>query len=438
MENERKSLKHLFPPICLEILCSILTGAVDTLMLSSVSDKAVGAVGTVNTYISMFIIMFSVISTGMVAVMTVYIGAGKMGIAYQTKQIGLYFNLGVGILMSVFLYFFSGNILQMVGVADSLMEPAQTYLKIIGAFSILNALIPIYSGYLRAFGYTKKPFFAAAVGNILNLCLNSLFLFVLDMGVAGVAVATIISKFVNLLGVIFFSRRLIQIKEKERMENRKIFLKIIQIGLPSALETALYNVAMTLVIRFLNQMDREGINMTARSYTVQITNFSYCVGAALAQANAIMAGWSLGAGNLKACDKNTKRAAVIGIVTAIGIASVFAVTADWIMRLFTDDLQMIALVKKLLFIDIILEIGRVTNLVFGNALKVSGDAIFTTVIAAIFMYVCAVAGTYVLGIRIGWMVIGAYFSMALDECVRAICMFLRWKQGKWKEKWNLT
>ena len=71
--------------------------------------------------------------------------------------------------------------------------------------------------------------------------------------------------------------------------------QIIRIGLPSACETAIYNVSMTLVIRFLNQMDAQGLNVTARSYTMQITNFSYCVGAALAQANAIMTGWRIGA-----------------------------------------------------------------------------------------------------------------------------------------------
>ena len=55
------------------------------------------------------------------------------------------------------------------------------------------------------------------------------------------------------------------------------------------------------------------------------------------------------------------------------------------MRLFTDNPDMIALVGRLLAIDIILEIGRVSNIVYGNALKTSGDAIFPTVIAAVFM-----------------------------------------------------
>lgn len=103
--------------------------------------------------------------------------------------------------------------------------------------------------------------------------------------------------------------------------------KIIRIGLPSALENIIYNVAMTLVIRFLNQMDTEGINVAARSYTAQITNLSFCVGSALAQANAIMTGWYMGAGKYEICDKQTKKAAAIGAVLAMGTEFLFAVSA---------------------------------------------------------------------------------------------------------------
>ena len=66
MSSARKTLLQLFIPISLETLCFMLTGMVDTMMLSSVGDAAVGAVGTANTYISVFIIMFNIISSGMI------------------------------------------------------------------------------------------------------------------------------------------------------------------------------------------------------------------------------------------------------------------------------------------------------------------------------------------------------------------------------------
>ncbi|MBO5032071.1 MAG: MATE family efflux transporter [Lachnospiraceae bacterium] len=439
MKGKQKGLVQLFIPICLETLCHMLAGVVDTLMLSSVGDKAVGAVGTANTYISMFIIMFSIISSGMIAVMTQYIGAGKNGVAYQARQVGLLFNAVLGIFMSLILFTCSEAILKMVGIADSLLPYAVTYLKIVGGFSILNAVIPIFSSYLRAFGHTRQPLIATICANVINLILNSVFLFVFDFGVAGVACATVISRMFNLGIVMLAAHRRINAKQSpERIRNTEVLKNIVRIGLPSALETALYNVAMTLIIRFLNSMDSEGLNVTARSYAMQITNFSYSVGAALAQANAIMTGWRIGAGEYDACDKGTKRAAVIGIAVAAVLESAFALSSGVLMRLFTDDPVMISLVGKLLAVDIVLEIGRVSNLVFGNALKTSGDALYTTVIAASFMYLCAVAGTYFFGIRMELYVVGAYIAMALDECVRAVFMFGRWNTGKWRQKGFLS
>lgn len=435
MSVERKTLTQLFVPICFETLFYMLSGMVDTLMLSSVSDQAVGAVGTANTYIGVFIIMFGVISSGMVAVMTQNIGAGRPGIAYQARQLGLAFNAVIGVLMSVFLALFSGSMLRIVSIAPALMEPAETYLKIVGGACFLNALIPIFSSYLRVFGYTKHSLIGTIIGNVLNIVLNSIFLFVLDWGVMGVAVATVISRVVNLIIVAAMGAVLIKAKQSpDRLPAGRILGQIIKIGFPSACETALYNVAMTLIVRYMNQMDTDGMNVTARSYTMQIANFSYCIGAALAQANAIMTGWRIGAKEYDECNKGTKKAAIYGIIAATCFSVTFAATGHFIVHIFTDDVQMINLVVKLLIVDIFLEFGRVTNLVYGQALKTSGDALFPVVMGAIFMYLFAVGGTYFIGIHLGLLAVGAYIAMAADECARAVGMVIRWKSGKWRNK----
>ena len=435
MAVERKTLTQLSVPICLETLFYMLSGMVDTLMLSSVGDQAVGAVGTANTYIGVFIIMFGVISSGMIAVMSQNIGAGRPGIAYQARQLGLLFNALTGILMSVILAFFSGRILKIVSIAPALLEPAETYLKIVGGACFLNALIPIFSSYLRVFGYTKHSLIGTIVGNAVNIIFNSVFLFIFKWGVMGVAVATVISKVVNLIIVAAMGAVLIKAKQSpERIQPCKILAQIVKIGFPSALETALYNVAMTFIVRFMNQMDTDGMNVTARSYTMQIANFSYCIGAALAQANAIMTGWRIGAKEFEECDRGTAKAAIFGLITATCFSVTFAISGRFIVHIFTDDIQMVDLVVKLLIVDVFLEFGRVTNLVYGQALKTSGDAVFPVIMGAVFMYLFAVGGTYFLGIHMGLQAVGAYIAMAGDECARAVGMVLRWKSGKWKSK----
>ena len=434
MQGTPKSLKQLFFPICLETLCFILAGMVDTLMLSSLGDEAVGAVGTANTYISVFIMMFSIVSSGMIAVMTQYIGAGRPGVAYQARQFGMIFNGILGIILSVFLFFGGKIILELMGISKGLETHATTYMRIVGGSVILNALIPIFSYYVRAFGHTKQPMIATVVANIINLVLNAVFLFVFKWGVAGVALATVISRVFNLVVVVFYAFKLVHVDKKDKIKTSVLIKQIVKVGLPSAAELACYNVATTIMISFLNKMDNDGLNASARAYTAQVTGFAYCVGVALAQANAILTGWRIGAGDYDACDKGTRKAAWVGIIVAAAVESILALTAPLYMSIFTKNPEMVSLVTKLLWIDVALEVGRATNLVYGQALKTSGDALYTTILGVIFMFLCTVGGTYVFGIKLELLVVGAYIGLAADECFRAVGMFLRWKSGKWKQK----
>ena len=432
--TQQKKLHQLFFPIFLEILFMMLTGAVDTLMLASVGDQAVGAVGTANTYIGVFIIMFSIISSGVMAVMTQYIGAQRPGVARQAMKLGLVFNLSVGAILTVFLTFGAELILRTVGIAAQLLEDARVYMQVVGCFCICNAVCPIFSGFLRSFGHATPTLAATVTANLVNLFLNALFLFGFHWGVWGVALATGISRLVNLLWLMIAAGRRVHVPlDPDPPANRILLGQIIRIGLPAAMESSLYNLAITLVIRFLNQMDDTGMQATARSYAMQITNFSYSAGAALAHANAILVGWRIGAGKLEECSRGTQKAALIGVLIGAGSATLFALLGKPLVGLFTDDPAMIQLVSILLSIDIALEIGRVLNLVYGVALKTSGDAVFPMVVAVVFAFLCAAGGTWFFGIHLGWLAIGAYIAMALDECVRAVCMVLRWHSGSWKK-----
>ena len=103
----------------------------------------------------------------------------------------------------------------------------------------------------------------------MNLGLNALFLFGFHWGVWGVALATGISRLVNLLWLVIAASRRIHVSaDLAPPANRVLLGQIISIGLPAAMETSLYNLAITLVIRFLNQMDDAGMQATARSMSI--------------------------------------------------------------------------------------------------------------------------------------------------------------------------
>lgn len=431
--SEQKKLHQLFFPIFCETLFMILAGMVDTLMLSSEGDQAVGAVGTANTYISLFIIMFSIISSGMVAVMTQFIGSGRPAVAHRAMKLGLIFNSIIGIAVTVVLVALADPILKAVGIARDLEEPARIYLQTVGMFCICNALTPIMSSYLRSFGYTSPTLVATVVSNIVNVVLNAVFLFVTHWGVLGVALATGISRVVNLLWIVIAAKKLVKPTEEANLPpDSEIFKKIIYIGLPAAMEVVFYNIAITAVISMLNRMDDSGMQTTARAYTHQISNFTYCVSAALANANAVIVGWHIGAGEIDECIKSTRKSALLGIGASIAVGGASAIFYRPLVGLFTENPDMISLVGMLLAVDVMLEVGRSMNLVYGFALKISGDAVFPMTIAVVFMFLFAVGGTWLFGMKLGLLALGAYIGMALDECVRAVLMCIRWKSGRWK------
>lgn len=435
MENRQKGLRQLFFPIFIEVLFFMLVGSVDTLMLSTVGDDKVGAVGAANTYLAVFTISFSVISTGVMAVMTQYIGAGKNGVARQARNIGVLFNGILGITLSVLFLFWAGPVLELLGIAGSLLPHATTYMRIVGGTAVFTALTPVMTSYLRAFGYTKEPLVVNIVANVLNVILNSVFLFVCDLDVMGVALATAISRGVGLLlGVIMCLRKIKIEKDAETIGNVIVCKNILQVGLPAAMESALYNAAMAIVMKFLNEMSEDGIYVTAKSYASQITMFSYCAGVALANANAIIVGWRIGEKRYDDCQRATFKATKLGIITAVVVAGIVALTGRYIMLIFTKDQTIIDIVVWILWIDLVLEIGRICNIVFGTALKAAGDATYTVVIAVVFMYLFAVLGTYVFGLSLKWYLVGSWIALAMDECMRAVLMGIRWKSRKWEKK----
>jgi len=433
MSEKKNSLLRLFVPIYFETLFLMATGIVDTLMLSPVPN-GVGAVGTANTYVSMFFILLMVVSRGMLAVVTQYIGAGKPGVAYQARQIALICNAVLGLVIAGTLALLAEPVLRWLNTAPALIPGATMYMRIVAVGYLFDAITLIYGSYLRAFGHNREPFTVAAIGNIINIGLNALFLYAFGWGVTGVAIATVIGKLCTLVIVAIVCLRRAPGKELPERESRKLILcRILRIGLPAAVESISYSVAMAIVVGFVNKMDPDGVNATALAYTQQISSFSYCAAFALSQANCFFVGWRIGANQMKECYKGTIKACLIAIGLGVGCQIILASLGRPLASTFTADEALIKAVQFALLIDIGLEIGRATNLVVGQALKISGYSLVPSVYSLIANALVAIGGTYLFGIVLGWGVLGCMFALALDEGCRGILLFSMWALKKWEK-----
>ena len=409
------------------------SGIVDTLMLSSVPN-GVGAAGTANTYIGMFFILLNVISCGMMAVITQNIGAGKPGVAYQTRQIALILNAIVGLLVAVFLAALAKPVLTWLNTSPALLPAAARYMRIVAVGYFFDAITTILCAYLRAFKHYRQPFAAIISGNLLNIGLNALFLFGFGWGIEGVAGATVVGKLFALVLVFVLGHFAMKKAELKERESRRVILgQILKIGFPAAMESISYSVAMAIAMAFVNEMDPAGFNATAKSYTTQISNFSYCAAFALAQANCYFVGWRIGGNEMEKCYKGTLKVGLIGIGLGVTIQLVFALLGRVLAGIFTTDEALMQVIQCALFIDIGLEVGRATNLILGQALKTSGYSLIPSIVSAVINAIVAVAGTYIFGIVCGWGVLGCVFALTLDECCRGLFLFFMWRSRRWEK-----
>lgn len=104
------------------------------------------------------------------------------------------------------------------------------------------------------------------------------------------------------------------------------------------------------------------------------------------------------------------------------------------MKIFTENREIIELSVGIFFWMIVLEVGRVFNIVIINALHAAGDIKFPMVMGILFVYLVAVPFSYIFGIKLGWGLVGIWLANAADEWIRGIAMFFRWKSRKWQDK----
>ena len=107
--------------------------------------------------------------------------------------------------------------------------------------------------------------------------------------------------------------------------------------------------------------------------------------------------------------------------------------SDAVFSLFTEDPEVHALGKMILFVDIFLEIGRAVNMCMVMALNAAGDVKAPITIGIIFMWCVSVLGSWYFGVHLLWGLVGIWIAMAMDECGRGLVFFWRWHQGIWRK-----
>ena len=121
------------------------------------------------------------------------------------------------------------------------------------------------------------------------------------------------------------------------------------------------------------------------------------------------------------------------IITLTGSA-LLAIFGRNIVSILTDNPDIIAMSVWVLVVDWFLEIGRTSNIFAGSTLRATGDVVYPFVVGVVFQWTIAVGLSYVIGIPLGYGLVGMWIGFALDENVRGVILLRRWRSGKWRSK----
>ncbi len=150
-------------------------------------------------------------------------------------------------------------------------------------------------------------------------------------------------------------------------------------------------------------------------------------------ATQILVSYFKGADNNREVDQRVKFTIFVSMLLSGSLAILVYFHSDLIFSVFTNDPEVHALGKVILFIDIFLEIGRAVNMCMVMALNAAGDVKAPITIGIIFMWSFSVLGGWFFGVHLLWGLAGIWLAMALDECTRGLVFFWRWHQGTWKK-----
>lgn len=243
-------------PLMLSGILQLLFNAADIVVVGRFSgSQALAAVGSTGSLINLQINLFIGLSVGASVLLGRYIGAQQYEDASKTVNTAIYTAIAGGFIMIFVGFLLARPLLELTGTPDDVIELSILYMRIyfagMPAFMIYN----FGAALLRALGDTKRPLYFLLVSGIVNVLFNLFFVIKLSMGVAGVALATVISQFIS-AGLILLSLHesdgILQIHLKELRFHGDKFKEMMKIGLPAGLQGIIFNISNVLIQSSIN------------------------------------------------------------------------------------------------------------------------------------------------------------------------------------------
>lgn len=432
--NLRPSLNKVAVPIVGEFVLGISVAMAGLFLAAQTSDAAASTFGLTQQVLETLFVAFRVLAIGTSILITQRLGAAQTEQARQTAFAALGASTWAGVGVALCLLFADRWTLDILNAPDELWPAASLYMALLAPSMALEAYNLSMAAVLRAHLYARESFWIMVAMHGSHLLLAVLFMRGwgdwAGWGLNGYALAWFISRCIGVALHIGLWRARMGLRPKRHHWWRvslPALWPILQIGLPGAANELTYRLAFMVS---LSATARLGVAALAtHSYSLQTLKFVALISLSIGWACEIMVGRLVGAGQLRQADLMVRKGVRNGMLASGTLVLFAAMAAPWLMQAFTKDPAIIAAAQTLLWMSVLLELSRVSNLILVGALRATGDVHFPVYAGTASIMLFLGVGSYFLGRTFG--LPGIWLAYIADEGCRGLIMWWRWHRRGW-------
>ncbi len=446
MEEKRlfsaQDLKKLIVPLLFEQALAITVGMADTVMVSSVGEASVSGVSLIDMFNNLIISILAALATGGAVVTSQFIGANRPKDACRSAKQLIYAAGLITIVVSAVVIVANRGIVSLFfgKIEEDVFRNAVIYLVISALSFPFLAVYNACAALFRSMGNSRITLKVSVLMNLINVGGNALCIYGLKMGVAGVAIPSLISRAVA--GIVLYlllknpSNVIHLTKEKFRFEW-DVVKKILYIGVPGGIENGIFQLGRVLVVSIIAGFGT--VQIAANGVANSLDSMGCIIGQAMSLAMITVIGRCVGAGDLGQVKYYTKKLLAITYASTAVINCMMLLFLRPILSIYGLGEE----TTELSYILVMIHNGMAiflwpASFVLPNMLRACNDVRYTMVISIFSMFVFRIGLSVVFGIRMGYGAIGVWIAMLVDWVFRVLCFVGRYWSGKWKEKSHLT
>jgi len=439
-----RKIFHLVLPIVIQNLLSAAVNSADVIMLNYVGQSSISAVSLASQYASILFSVFYGLGTGVTMLCSQYYGKKDLRAIEVIEGIALRFSLAGSLCFAALSLSVPRYMMRLFTNDTELIAIGASYLRCMSVAYLCWGIIEIYLSVLRSIGRVTICTILNVITFSLNIILNATFIFGLfgfpKLGAMGVAIATSLSRLIELIGCLIVSALSRDIKLNFRfifIRNKLLFRDFVRLSLPALGNDIVWGLGFSMYSVIIGHLGTDAV--AANSFVVVARNFGTILCFGIASAGTILIGNTLGKNRLDDARADARRLMKLTVLSGIIGGLIVLIASPFVIAYAKESLTANALhyLKYMLLINTYYIMGTAVNTtLIAGVFRAGGDSRFGLFCDTIDMWCYAVPlgffAAFVLKLPVLWV----YFLLCTDEFVKWPWVFKRYKSEKWLK--NIT